>query len=112
MTSGPSPQNAAADGGYPVQFRVVYPDRPLKPSDHGLPAVRRDTDLIVLWSIGGASADWTGETRYLTVGGTLGGTLFLPPLLMILFRRKSPGSGSTSTSSCSGSPTAWARTWR
>jgi hypothetical protein len=44
----------------------------------------------VLWSIGGASADWTGETRYLTVGGTLGGILFLPPLLMIVFRRKYP----------------------
>ncbi len=44
----------------------------------------------MLWSIGGASADWTGETRYLTVGGTLGGILFLPPLLMILFRRKYP----------------------
>jgi hypothetical protein len=108
MTSGPSPQNAAADGGYPVQFRVVYPDRPLKPSDHGLPAVRRDTDLIVLWSIGGASADWTGETRYFAVGGIL----FLPPLLMIVFRHSIPGGGSTSTSSCSGSPTAWARTWR
>jgi hypothetical protein len=46
--------------------------------------------LIVLWSIGGASTDWTGETRYLTVGVTLGGILFLPPLLMILFRRKYP----------------------
>jgi hypothetical protein len=29
MTSGPLAQDAAADGGYPVQSGVEYPDRPL-----------------------------------------------------------------------------------
>jgi hypothetical protein len=112
MTLGPSPEDAAADGGYPVQFGVEYPDRPLNRLTTAFRPFVAIPILIVLWSIGGASADWAGETRYLTVGGTFGGILFLPPLLMIVFRHSIPGGGSTSTSSCSGSPTAWARTWR
>jgi hypothetical protein len=90
MTSGPSAQDAAADGGYPVQFGVEYPDRPLNRLTTAFRPFVALPILIVLGSIGGASADWTGETRYFAVGGTLGGILFLPPLLMIVFRRKYP----------------------
>ncbi len=43
----------------------------------------------MLASIGGASADWTAETRNFTIS-TLGGILFVPPLLMIVFRRRYP----------------------
>jgi hypothetical protein len=90
MTSGPLAQDAAADGGYPVQFGVEYPDRPLNRLTTAFRPFVAIPILIVLGSIGGASADWTGETRYFAVGGTLGGILFLPPLLMIVFRRKYP----------------------
>jgi hypothetical protein len=90
MTSVPSARDAAADGGYPVQFGVEYPDRPLNRLTTAFRPFVAIPILIVLVSIGGASAEWTGETRYLTVGGTLGGILFLPPLLMIVFRRKYP----------------------
>ena len=41
-----------------------------------------------------------------------GGLPFFAPLLMILFRRKYPGGGSTGIWSCSGSPTGSASTCR
>ena len=46
---------------------------------------------VVLGSIGGYTTEWSGGSsgaRTLAVGGT--GLLFLPPLLMILFRQKYP----------------------
>jgi hypothetical protein len=73
-----------------VQFAVEYPDRPLNRLTTAFRPFVAIPILIVLVSIGGQWAEWTGETRYLTVGGTFGGILFLPPLLMILFRRKYP----------------------
>ena len=47
--------------------------------------------LIVIGSIGGVNESWDTDTTHTTtlaVGGT--GLLFLPPLLMILFRQKYP----------------------
>jgi hypothetical protein len=73
-----------------VQFAVEYPDRPLNRLTSALRLFVAIPILIVLVSIGGVAAEWTGETRYLSVGGTLGGILFLPPLLMIVFRQKYP----------------------
>jgi Domain of unknown function (DUF4389) len=77
---------------YPVRFSVEYPDRAL---DRVTSALRIFTVIpiaVVLASIGGFSGRWgssggTGATT-IAVGGT--GLLFLPPLLMIVFRQKYP----------------------
>jgi hypothetical protein len=76
--------------GYPLTFAVEYPDRPL---DRVSTAFRIFTVIpiaIVLASIGGYSGQWGGadETTTVAIGGT--GLLFLPPLLMIVFREKYP----------------------
>ena len=76
---------------HPVRFSVDYPDRNL---DRLATAFRVFTVIpiaIVLASIGGYSggAGWDrADTSTIAIGGT--GLLFLPPLLMILFREKYP----------------------
>jgi hypothetical protein len=77
---------------YPVRFSVEYPDRPL---DRLTTALRIFTVIpigIVLASIGGytnrGSWDPGSDAPMIVIGGT--GLLFLPPLLMILFREKYP----------------------
>jgi len=71
---------------YPVRFSVEYPDRAL---DRLTSALRIFTVIpiaIVLASIGGYSS-YGGYSYY---AGTGGAVLFIPPLLMILFRQKYP----------------------
>jgi Domain of unknown function (DUF4389) len=78
---------------YPVRFAVEYPDRDL---DRLTTAFRIFTVIpiaIVLASIGGYSGGGSyggdsGTTTTIVVSGT--GLLFLPPLLMIVFRHKYP----------------------
>ncbi len=76
---------------YPVGFSVEYPDRTL---DRVTTAFRILTVIpiaIVLGAIGGYSGQWgdaDAETSTVVVGGV--GLLFIPPLLMILFRQKYP----------------------
>jgi hypothetical protein len=76
---------------YAVRFSVEYPDREL---DRVTSAFRIFTVIpiaIVLASIGGYTASWangSGATTTIVVGGT--GLLFLPPLLMVVFRQKYP----------------------
>jgi len=77
---------------YPVRFAVDYPERAL---DRLTSAVRVFTVLpiaVVLGAIGGFTAELSGgsggEVRTIAIGGT--GLLFLPPLLMIVFRQKYP----------------------
>ena len=76
---------------HPVRFSVEYPDRPL---DRLSSAFRIFTVIpiaIVLASIGGytsGSYEASSEASTVVIGGT--GLLFLPPLLMILFRQKYP----------------------
>jgi Domain of unknown function (DUF4389) len=89
MTTGPTPQDAAAARGYPVQFAVEYPDRPLNRLTTAFRPFVAIPIVIVLVTIGGVEADWTEGNRDLTVG-TLGGILFVPALLMIVFRQKYP----------------------
>jgi len=75
---------------YPVRFSVDYPDRPL---DRLTTAFRIFTVIpiaIVLGAIGGYSTTWNGGTRATTIVVVGTGLLFLPPLLMILFRQKYP----------------------
>jgi Domain of unknown function (DUF4389) len=77
---------------HPVRLSVDYPDRPL---DRLSTAFRIFTVIpiaIVLASIGGypggGGYDARGDAPTIVIGGT--GLLFLPPLLMIVFREKYP----------------------
>ncbi len=76
---------------YPVQFSVEYPDRNL---DRAMTAFRilvAIPILIVLAAIEGGGG-WGGANggngAWVAAGG--GGTLFIPALLMIVFRQKYP----------------------
>ena len=76
---------------YPVRFAVDYPDRDLNRLSTAFRIFTVIPILIVLASIGGYDASWArgwGANATFVVGGT--GLLFLPPLLMILFRQKYP----------------------
>jgi hypothetical protein len=75
---------------YPVRFAVDYPDRDLDRLTTGFRILTVIPIAIVIGTIGGYSGQWGGggETTTVAVGGT--GLLFLPPLLMIVFRQKYP----------------------
>ncbi len=77
---------------YPVSFAVDYPDRELNRLSTFFRIFAVIPIAIVMASIGGySSGEWNADTSHTTtvvVGGT--GLLFLPPLLMILFRQKYP----------------------
>jgi len=77
---------------HPVQFAVDYPDRDLNRVSTAFRIFAVIPIAIVLGSIGGYSGEthWDSGTSGATIaiGGT--GLLFLPPLLMILFRQKYP----------------------
>jgi hypothetical protein len=77
---------------YPVRFSVEYPDRPLDRLSTGFRIFVVIPIAIVLASIGGytGGGGFDGGSRETTIviGGT--GLLFLPPLLMIVFREKYP----------------------
>ena len=75
---------------HPVRFAVDYPDRALNRLSSAFRIFTEIPIAIVLASIGGYSSGEydTGETSTIVIGGT--GLLFLPPLLMIVFREKYP----------------------
>jgi hypothetical protein len=76
---------------YPVRFSVDYPDRDLNRVTSAFRIFTVIPIAIVLGTIGGYSTSWvngTGNTSTVAVGGT--GLLFVPPLLMIVFRQKYP----------------------
>jgi uncharacterized protein DUF4389 len=74
----------------PVSFAVDYPDRPLNRVTTAFRIFTVIPILIVLGTITGLQGNWGdgAQTGTWAVGGT--GLLFLPPLLMILFRQKYP----------------------
>jgi hypothetical protein len=75
---------------YPVQFSVDYPDRQLNRLTTAFRIFTVIPIAIVAGSIAGYSGDYGAdpEATPVVIGGT--GLLFLPPLLMILFRQKYP----------------------
>ena len=74
----------------PVSFAVEYPDRPLNRLTSAFRIFTVIPILIVLATITGIQGSWgdSAQAGTYAVGGT--GLLFIPPLLMILFRRKYP----------------------
>src|SRR6266581_3390195 len=86
---------AYTSGGdqYPLQFSVGYPDRDLNRLTTAFRIIVAIPILIVLGAIGGAEwSSWSngngGNGASFAAGG--GGVLFLPALLMIVFRQKYP----------------------
>jgi hypothetical protein len=76
---------------HPVRFSVEYPDRSLNRLTTGLRIFTVIPIAIVLGTIGGYTGggyDGGGAGSTIAAGGT--GLLFLPPLLMIVFRQKYP----------------------
>jgi Domain of unknown function (DUF4389) len=76
---------------HPVRYAVDYPDRDLNRLATAFRIFTIIPIAIVLGTIGGyqAGGDYGGSgTTTVAIGGT--GLLFLPPLLMILFRQKYP----------------------
>ena len=79
--------------GYPVQFSVDYPDRPLDRLSTAFRIFFAIPIAIVLGAVSGEG--WQVTTPSGSYGATYvpalaGGLLFFGPLLMILFRRKYP----------------------
>jgi hypothetical protein len=85
MESGSQVPGAAP---YPVQFSVEYPDRDLNRLTTGFRLFVAIPILIVAAAVSGGPWGGWGEGRTIAIGA--GGVLFLPALLMILFRRKYP----------------------
>jgi Domain of unknown function (DUF4389) len=76
---------------YPVEFSVEYPDRPLNRLTTAFRIIVAIPILIVAASIGGGDGTWRSGGNSSTVAlGSAAGLLFLPPLLMIVFRQKYP----------------------
>jgi hypothetical protein len=74
---------------YPVQFSVEYPDRDLNRLTTAFRIFVAIPILIVAAALsGGPWGSWGGEEKTIALGA--GGVLFLPALLMILFRQKYP----------------------
>jgi hypothetical protein len=77
---------------YPVQFAVDYPDRDLNRLTSFFRIFTVIPIAIVLTSISGWSSngDYSADAQTTTIVVTGTGLLFIPPLLMILFRQKYP----------------------
>jgi Domain of unknown function (DUF4389) len=90
MSAARRPLKVEGMSEYPLTFSVEYPARPLNRLTTALRVFTAIPILIVLGSIAGYTSqyDASGESATIVVGGT--GLLFLPPLLMIVFREKYP----------------------
>jgi hypothetical protein len=77
---------------YPLRFAVDYPDRDLNRVSTFFRIFAVIPIAIVAASIGGWQGEWWHESGTQSTTVAIGGTglLFLPPLLMILFRQKYP----------------------
>jgi hypothetical protein len=75
---------------YPVGFSVEYPDRDLNRLTTAFRLFTVIPIAIVLGSIAGYTGQYnaSGESATVAIGGT--GLLFIPPLLLIVFRQKYP----------------------
>lgn len=77
---------AQGQAPYPVQLSVDYPEKPLDRLSTFFRLLAIIPIGIVLALVSGAT--WQGDSDFWPL--VAGGTLFLPPLLLILFRQKYP----------------------
>jgi hypothetical protein len=85
------PEECHMNEDHPVRFSVDYPDRPLNRLTTALRVFTVIPIAIVAAAIGGYAGRGGydgGDASTIVIGGT--GLLFLPPLLMIVFREKYP----------------------
>ena len=74
---------------YPVQFEVEYPERDLDRVSTAFRILWAIPIVAVFGAIGGGWGSWgAGNGEWMAAGGA--GVLFLPVLMMILFRQKYP----------------------
>ena len=76
-------------GSYPVQFDVDFPARPLDRLSTAFRIIVAIPILIVLGTLSGETLHANNQTTTYTLASG-GGLLFLPLVLMILFRQKYP----------------------
>jgi len=75
---------------YALTFEVEYPDRPLNRVTSAFRIFTVIPIALVLATLGTVSASTSSGGDYAGFAATGGGLLFVPPLLMILFRQKYP----------------------
>ena len=85
MATEASPTPAA----YPATLTIDYPDRPLNRLTTFFRIFTLIPIAIILALVSGGTFDWSGSGSWTWLYAA-GGTLFLPVLLMILFRQKYP----------------------
>jgi hypothetical protein len=84
-------RSAIGGGDYPVRFGVDYPDRPLNRLTTFFRVFTVIPIAILYTAITGYSSTWeSAEGTTVTVAVSGIGLLFVPVLLMLLFRRKYP----------------------
>ena len=84
------PTEQSTSSGYPVRFSVEYPDRDLNRLTTAFRLIVAIPILVLVATLGGEA--WGAEGHGAGPGAAVGagGLLFLPPLLMIVFRQKYP----------------------
>jgi Domain of unknown function (DUF4389) len=75
---------------YPLQLSVEYPDRDLNRLTTAFRLIVAIPILIVAATVGGDEAGWGAGSHGTSIALGTGGVLFLPPLLLIVFRQKYP----------------------
>ena len=85
-----SGQQSVGGGAYPVQFSIEYPDRDLNRLTTAFRLFAAIPILIIATLLGGHESGYAAGKHGWTIAGGTSGLLFLPPLLMIVFRQKYP----------------------
>src|SRR3954452_7220157 len=81
---------ASSSSRYPVQFSVAYPDRDLNRLTTFFRIFTAIPILIVIGALEGQGGSYASQGESWSFATGAGGLLFLPPLLMIVFREKYP----------------------
>src|SRR3954451_21035828 len=90
MEAPERPQGPIPASVYPVTLSVDYPDRELNRVSTAFRIFSVIPIAIVLGAIDGLSGQWQGDSEATSVVVSGTGLLFLPVLLMIVFREKYP----------------------
>jgi hypothetical protein len=84
------PHEQSTRSEYPVQFSIEYPDRTHNSFTTAFRLIAAIPIMILAATLGGEAWGGTGHSVGPGAAVGAGGLLFLPPLLMIVFRQKYP----------------------